>query len=325
MKQHRICALLLVLTLFLLLPLATAADFGPKPSVHIDFPGLGEELCYGTLLSKSPSTGPASVWDGQEDHAAYHEGDEDYDIWKTFVDYSDSDGYYFLQHVYRVDETKMLHWGYYPPSPFKILLYYPERNLFVSSAVCERYAFDSYFTATLLDDSTVEITFSDVSQSTVSSALSTSETDNASAAGPLWNDEGPMEVTKTYDYAGELLSLAARIVLTILVELVIALLFGYRSKKQIYWIAGINIVTQVALNVWLNIIQYYHGPLSFILSYILLEFLVFLIEGVLYAVFLANSDDKKSKRFLAVLYAFVANAVSFGTGMALARILPGIF
>lgn len=40
------------------------ADLGPKPSVVINFENMSDELCYGTLLSQQPSTGPSSVWDG---------------------------------------------------------------------------------------------------------------------------------------------------------------------------------------------------------------------------------------------------------------------
>ena len=32
-----------------------------------------------------------------------------------------------------------------PPNPFKILLYFPEDDVFVTSGVYERYAFDSYY------------------------------------------------------------------------------------------------------------------------------------------------------------------------------------
>ena len=35
---------------------------------------------------------------------------------------------------------------YYPPPKFKILLYYPETETFVSSGIYERYAFDTYYT-----------------------------------------------------------------------------------------------------------------------------------------------------------------------------------
>lgn len=43
-------------------PMTANADMGPKASVRIQFEHMGDELCYGTLLSKEKSTGPASAW-----------------------------------------------------------------------------------------------------------------------------------------------------------------------------------------------------------------------------------------------------------------------
>ena len=43
-------------------------------------------------------------------------------------------------------KAKELAWTYYPPGDFKILLYYPETETFVSSGIYARYAFDTYYT-----------------------------------------------------------------------------------------------------------------------------------------------------------------------------------
>ena len=50
-------------------PMTANADMGPKASVRIQFEHMGDELCYGTLLSKEKSTGPASAWDGRTESA----------------------------------------------------------------------------------------------------------------------------------------------------------------------------------------------------------------------------------------------------------------
>ncbi len=92
--------------------------------------------------------------------------------------------------------------------------------------------------------------------------------------------------SKSYDYTWEIISLVARIVLTIALELGIALLFGYREKKVLAFLAVINIVTQITLNVALNIINYNSGALTFTFSYVLLEILVFAIEANPYAALL---------------------------------------
>ena len=128
---------------FAVFPVTAYADTGPKPSIHITFENMGEDVCYGTLLSKSDSTGPASAWDGNPDHI--RSSDLDIDVWQAFVDYEDADGYFFLQRGWLCSEKKELNWAYYPPSSFKILLYYPESGTYTVSDIYERYAFDSYF------------------------------------------------------------------------------------------------------------------------------------------------------------------------------------
>lgn len=288
--KRKIFALLLCFVLVMAMPITAHADMGPKPSVRIEFTGIEGETYYGTLLSKRKSTGPASAWDGNPEYAYRQPEDADYDIWLKFVEYEDTDGYYFLQWFWECSENNQLNWTYYPPTSFKILLYFPETDTFYVSPVYERYAFDSYFTVDLSE-----------------------------------YDTDPILASKSYDYTWELISLAARIVLTIALELGIALLFGYREKKVLGLLAVVNIVTQVTLNVALNIINYNSGSMSFTFSYVLFELLVFAIEAVVYAVLLKKFSSKEQKKGRAVGYAFIANTASFALGLWLAHIIPGIF
>lgn len=288
--KRKVFAFIICLMLVMAMTIPASADIGPKPSVQIEFTGMEGQTYYGTLLSLYDSTGPASVWDGNPEHADYQPGDEGYDIWLKFVEYQDTDGYYFLQWWWDCSETNQLNWTYYPPTPFKILLYFPETDTFYVSPVYERYAFDSYFSVDMSD-----------------------------------LDADPMVANKSYDYTWETISLAARIILTIALELVIALLFGYREKKVIGFLAIVNAVTQVALNVALNIINYNSGSMIFTFNYVLLEILVFAIEALAYALLLKKFSGKEQKLVKAVGYALVANAASFGFGLWLAHVIPGIF
>ena len=68
----RVVTLAVVLALVLSLLTVAYADFGPKPSVRVNFENMGEELCYGTLLSARESTGPSSAWDGVPEHARHN-------------------------------------------------------------------------------------------------------------------------------------------------------------------------------------------------------------------------------------------------------------
>lgn len=300
--------LCMAMTLLLFTPATANADMGPKPSVRILFENMGDESCYGTLLSERQSTGPASAWDGNEEHGWYKENENyswatfDYETWKAFVEYEDPDGYYFLQEGWDVGATKEIAWTYYPPSPFKILLYFPETGTFVSSGIYERYAFDTYYT---VDMNGVRIGSVEYNEE-----LSTNER---------------LEAYRSYNYRVEVTALIGRILATIAIEMVVALLFGFRERKQLLLLIGVNTATQVILNVLLNIINYKSGYLAFLFFYVLFELIVFALEAVAYCLWMNRLSEKTKPTWFYVLYAFGANAVSFVAGFYIATHFPGVF
>jgi len=291
--------LLCILVFLFIFPMTAHADTGPKPSVVIDFKGLSGEIYYAALLSSEESTGPYSALnDSNQKYARYQEGVEGYDIFLKFAEYKDTDGFYFLQFFQDCSQTQKLSWTYHPPQEFKILLYFPETNRFiVSDESYERYAFDSYFTANV-----------------------SGQINSAAAPG-----EAKIITEKSYDYAGEMLSLIARILLTIAIELGIALLFGFRGKKQFRFIVIVNVVTQIALNLALNIINYHSGQMAFVIFYVLLEIAVFIVEAILYTLYLKKLSEKMFPGWKPCVYALTANAASFALGLGLAHWIPGIF
>ncbi len=285
MKRNKLCIwLLLTAVFFSLFAFPIHADIGPKPSVRVNITGLEGRLYYITLLSEHSSTGPASAYDGKNAH--YEEGDDGYDVWKKFVEYEDADDFYFLQQFKKCIENEEYVWGYYPPHTFKILFYFPESESFLVSDIHERYAFDSYFAASVAGDS--------------------------------------VSVSKAYDYTLEIVSLLARIVLTILLEMALALLFGYRGKKALGFLMGVNLITQIILNVILNVVNFQSGQWAFVAYYIFLELIIFVLEALAYALMMPKLL-KGEKRTKAIVYALLANGVSFATGMGIARLIPGIF
>ena len=78
-------ALMCAILVAIFTPVASA-DIGPKPSVRVSFTDLPDALCYGTLISSSPSTGPNSVWDGDEEHI--DDNGLDPSIWRAFVEHA---------------------------------------------------------------------------------------------------------------------------------------------------------------------------------------------------------------------------------------------
>ena len=286
---RKVLSLLICLILVLNLPVTAKADIGPKPSVRITFTGIKGETYYGTLLSERRSTGPATAWDGYEEYRDWKPESEK-PIWEKFIAYEDTDGYYFLQEWWDCSETNQLNWTYYPPTPFKILLYFPETDSFYVSDIYERYAFDSYFSVDLSEYAT-----------------------------------SPITARQSYDYTWKVISLVARIVLTIALELAIALLFGYREKKALGFLAIVNVITQVVLNVALNIINYRSGSMGFTFAFICMEILVFAIEAITYKAVLHRYSEKEKVNRRGVTYALVANTASFAIGLWLAHLIPGIF
>lgn len=309
------CLLAILSASFFSLPLFSAtehievnADTGPKQSVCVVFENMSNELCYGTLLSKTSSTGPASVWNGKDDEKKYVP-DDNKEVWQAFADYEDSDGYYFLQWFWRTDESKALNWTYYPPQEFKILLYYPERtaggNEFCSSGVLERYAFHSYFSVDMSEIST-----------------------GADGALPA-----RLSVTKSYNYSAEVLGFFVRFFITLGVETLLAFIFGLRTKRALLTVLTANGVTQVLLNLLLNVRLHFNNIYGLFPLYFLAELCVFLAEAALYCFILGtkkNNPDADSscavynKKRL-ILYAFTANFVSFLIGLPLAYLLPSVF
>ena len=277
-----------MLVLFAIAPTATFnanADTGPKWFVDITFKNLPDGECYATLLSKTESTGPYRA-----DYSHYESENSSYpqsvkEIDKKFSTYEDKDGYYYLHYFKKVDDKTPFRWGYYPPRDFKILLYSKTQDKFIENdEILGRYAFSTYYTTD----------------------LSTGKT------------------FKSYDYFSEILGLVIRILLTIGIEIGIALLFKYRGAKLTLIIIT-NVVTQLILNIGLNITNFYSGPLAMTLMYIGWEAIVFIVEAVVYSVGIRiienNAGETHRKWFIPILYALAANLMSFILGGLLIALL----
>ena len=255
---------------------------------------------------RKSSTGPSSAYDGDPAHAEHrgiyewHTLDEA--TWRAFVDYTDPDGYYFLQEGWQVSDTEELAWTYYPPNRFKVLLYFPDSGEFLSSGILETYAFHSYFDAA-------------VSADHITTAKDQEASDAASAA---------VKVERNYDHTVEVISLLVRIVITLAVELGLALLFGLRKKQQFLTVTAVNVTTQVLLNVALFFVNYRSGYTVFVFYYVLLELVVFALEAALFCRWLRRGEEKPTTARV-VLYALCANIASFVTGLVLANVIPDLF
>ena len=291
-----------VFAVFALLPLlmsTVSADMGPKPSVNIEITGISEP-CWGTLLSENETTGP---YTSVKNHPEYRQDARDMAgegtaqaAWDAFSAYevSEPDGYYFLNFLDDCADGQ-LNWTYYPPQRFKLALWFPEENSMVITGPYERYAFDSYYT---LD-------------------LTNVQPENGKLITGL-------TMERSYDMTTELIGLGVRVVLTVLLEIAVAWLFRLRARGQLRLILGVNVVTQLLLNGFLNWYSYVNGTLFLTVLFLFGEILVLAMEGAVYSRWLPKLGEKDAP-CRPWLYAFCANALSCGAGLLLAHVIPGVF
>lgn len=282
--KKRIFTWLLCLALVVMLNMVTAyADCGPKPTTHVQIRETGGRRVVVTLLANQKQCGPYQAVEQDETPGGWagEMNDETEKAWYAFRDYEDPDGFYFLGFVQAMD----MNWTYYPPEEFKVAVYVPEEDIvLVSDQSFERYAFHSDFRLN----------------------LSTADYHQSGAV--------PMELRTDFDWMEEVWGFLTRAVLTILVELAVALLFGYRMAKQIKTIVFVNLVTQVGLNVMLSVWYIFDGPLAAMIGLAIGELVVLAVESILYARRLSQEGKGKGK---AVAYAFVANLASVFIGWQL--------
>lgn len=128
-----------------------------------------------------------------------------------------------------------------------------------------------------------------------------------------------MESLNSFNLVPNLLLFTIRVILTIVIEVGIAILFMFYEKKIFRFIVTVNIITQILLNVSLSIIYFRLGTLAFVIFYILLELLVIVIEAASYLYYRQKHNIQSVTRFRLVIYALAANTASFLLGLILSN------
>ncbi|MEJ8752667.1 hypothetical protein WKS98_08575 [Lagierella sp. ICN-221743] len=288
MKKRKSLTILMLLMLLVFMPSTSMADMGPKPSVNIKVNNLKEnQEVYITLLSKEESTGPFSKDKELQSHEDYLE-----DGFNKFKSIEDKDGYYFLGNLDLLKGNDTYSWSYYPPENFKIALYFPEQNLVLISKPYSRYAFNSNF----------KLNYKDMD-----------------LKDEVYYFDNEISITKVRDINKEIKSFLLRLVLTIIIEYLVALMMFTPTKYQTKLIIKTNIFTQVLLNLAISLILYFYGFLAFAIIFIPCEIFVFIIEGVIYKKRLNQNLPENKKPAMPMLYAFIANLISAGAGYYLVR------
>ncbi|MCR5376947.1 MAG: hypothetical protein K6E71_09395 [Lachnospiraceae bacterium] len=260
------------------------ADTGPKPAVSVNVKNLGGATCYATLLCEREQYGPYCT---TEIEKRWDEMRAETSVWEAFAGYKDPDGFFFLQELWDLRYVPKYAWEYYPPRVFKVLLYWPDEGRFAVSEITEAKDFYSLFE---VDAS--EVRFADGS------------------------NIGTIAVKPVDSYSYRIWAFVSRVLITLAVELLIALAFLFRTKREWLVIIATNILTQIALGIFATISVVQGGrDMQFFVTLAFLELGVAIIEAVVYILFLRKASGKKRGLWVYVVYALVANAASYFVGL----------
>lgn len=283
----------MVLILMAALGIYAFADFGPKPSVVVEFENAGDQDYYVTLVAKEDKLGSPYSRVTAEDQPET----DDIAIWNRLVAYEDPDGMVFAGNVQKLTGDGAYVWGYYPPSEFRVLIYFPDTDSFVeSSEILEQYAFDSYY----------QMDFNDLPEK--------------------WNDAvAAIPVTRKYNLLWQITAFLLRLAVTVAVECLLAVLFGFKGKRQMLLVLAVNCATQLAMN--LLILDESVGLFVFyVLKYALIEVGVFLAEGLVYCLALPKlATPEQNRNIHPIAFAFFGNVASFSLGFLLSNWFPMLF
>lgn len=283
----------MVLILMAALGIYAFADFGPKPSVVVEFENAGDQEYYVTLVAKEDKLGSPYSRITAEDQREI----DNIAVWNRLVAFEDPDGMVFAGNVQKLTGDRAYVWGYYPPSEFRVLIYFPDTDSFVeSSEILEQYAFDSYY----------QMDFNDLPEN--------------------WNDAvAAIPVTRKYNLLWQITAFLLRLAVTVAVECLLAVLFGFKGKRQMLLVLAVNCATQLAMN--LLILDESVGLFVFyVLQYALIEVGVILAEGLVYCLALPKlATPEQNRNIHPIAFAFFGNVASFSLGFLLSNWFPMLF
>ena len=193
----------------------------------------------------------------------------------AFYEYAQATGLYFCDYVLECSDNNAFEWGYYPPEKFHIAVYDSVEGTLRVSDVIEREAFDSYYRIDL--------------------------------------NGSELNVIEDYHLTRYVIGFLIRMAATVLIELFIGWLFGYRTKQEIRMIIFTNILTQILLNGIMLLLDYYSGLMVWLFVYPAMELAVFIIELAVYLI-----NFKRHKKLKTFFYTLIANGLTFLLGLYIA-------
>ncbi|MEN6593947.1 MAG: hypothetical protein ABFC31_03225 [Clostridiaceae bacterium] len=288
--KRKLSLLLCLLLAIVAFPSAARADSlppGPKP-LEISITGLEGETYYVGLLGHLPDLDAPATEQALADALKNGSAEGNEAVLQEFAAYRDPDGLVALNAVQDCSDSHFFEIDYFPSTEFKVLLYFPTTGHFVVS--------DRIYTGKTISSS---------SQLDAARLGVTAESSGAT----------DFDLEIKIDYGSIILDFVVRLLVTLFVEIVIALLFRLRENRVLRFIVIVNVVTQVLLMIVLLIVRFSDGRSSGLLLYFVLEVAVFIIEGLLYEEFLNRLSTAPIRRWIPWVYSLAANVSSFLLGL----------
>lgn len=268
-----------------------SADVGPKPTSTIEIIGIDEPYHFDLLVEYSFSV--PILTDIQilsqieseyyaEDYPNILNGFQDDDGFASYTLYTSE------PHVIRqLENANEFYVGYYrAPSIFKIVIVTESNNVFISKIINKTY-FSAHFTYDFSNDTVIE------------EATNTSDY--------VYDDVG--EVSEDFPYFAVIGIALLGVILTLIIELGVLYIFGYREKETYKIVLLTNIGTQLVLNLCVFFgfaLWSIFGGIGILL---IGELLVFIIEIIVYQI-----TFKERHRVKPIPYALLANFASLILG-----------
>lgn len=277
-------SLMLTLVMLCAMSLPVYADMGPKPDLVIDFSGI-HEPCVVTVLSTVKSYGPNQPmqiawmpwWDEQAPEI-------DKEIYQKFIDETKLLNEARTEQLYFwgvLAQNSPYVFGYYPPETFYVLVYFPETDSFLLSE--ESYTRTVFHTELAITVENGKLLLN--------------------ARQPLY---GIMKNWKDND------AVVLRLLVTVITEIVIGMFFMKYTQKSILSVIGVNVITQILLNIviWLRYYVLSNSVSTYFPVLAGAEVLIFLIEGFIYSKLISREELSRP-----YLYALTANAFTCWLGV----------
>ena len=281
------------------------ANSGPPANIQIDIINYGNvEFSLDLLIYKevAPTESEINLAKekilNQDNPFDFSLLDEDY------AEYRDSEGYvsnslygsseFFYFHQNETTHTSFVRLWMEIPREFKILIYTADSKFITSELITmEQYDYRLTYDLEGVD-------------------LALNQTNAGVISG--FNGNPWLNVTTWFNFL-------LRLLLTLAIELGLLYLFKFRKKWTFLIILGMNIISQVILNIVLISVYYtsFDNGYAFPVTLLIGEFFVFLGEAIFVSIFIR--EHKLGRR---ILYSLMANTLSLVIGLLLASWLSFI-